>query len=671
MGIHPENAPGPQGRPFLTSETFKKVLLMNPLIHALCWTLLHSLWEGLVLALVAGTVMILSRKSSATYRYNLLCGLLLLFVITIGYTFYYQLHTADTGTANAANTATSANATNAANTATSANAPNATNALTTATSANAAHAANTAAHQPTAPSGAAPGSGFWAVRPIQVFVDYFNTHASVVVLVWFIFFMGRFVQMLSALVKAQRIRHYGHSPVPAEWEQKLGALMNRLQIYLPVRLLESTQIKVPVVMGYLKPIILLPIGLLNHLSTEEVESILLHELAHIRRRDYVINLIQGLLDTLFFFNPALLWVSSLIRLERENCCDDMAIRQTGSRQQFVEALVSFYAYTNPAPNQFALAFAAKESQLVSRVKRIVYKKNRTLNPMERGVLLGTLLLMGVSFTILAWTNAPDPTTRMEKMGYPGTGVSATQHMQTGNAQPNTLAEASPQPKAAPHPDTWATILPHVGRDTIPASTKDSTEVAEDDETAGKDPKSKDDDDPLVETPTKWKNLGYADHMHLNFLLALSEHGVTPSYVEDLKNLGYAKITLEEALDYHDHGVNPSNIETFNKFSGKHLTLDEVEEYIDHGVTVEYVQEMRQLSGKPITIEQAVEYRDHGVTKEFIKSFVPLGYNLSLDKAEELVDHGVSADYIRRVKAQGLKNLTLEQYERLHDAGFND
>ncbi len=658
---------------------------MNPLIHALCWTLLHSLWEGLVLALVAGTVMILSRKASATRRYNLLCGLLLLFVITIGYTFYYQLGHNNT----LSGTVLQPGAT-ASGTAQAAVAPPG------------AVQANGATAQPgtETPGSETPGSltsGQPGFRALQVFVDYFNAHASVVVVIWFIFFMGRFVQMLSALVKAQRIRHYGHSPVPTEWEQRLKALMDRLQIHLPVRLLESSQIKVPVVMGYLKPMILLPFGLVNNLSIQEVESILLHELAHIRRRDYLINLVQGLLDTIFFFNPALLWVSSLIRHERENCCDDMAIHQTGSRQQFVEALVSFYAYTNPAPNQFALAFAAKESQLVSRVKRIVYKKNRTLNPMERGVLLGTLLLMGVSFTIVAWTTAPGPGSRMEKMGYPGAGVPASQQVQTGttgaqtgamaqpnmvpNVQPFILAQPYPMAQPNPRPNVHYLGRDYLGRDTIPANAGDSSTADASDSSAadakdgaekgGGDKKSDDPDDPLVETPTKWKNLGYTDHIHLDFLLALSEHGVTPSYVEDLKKLGYANVSLEQALELHDHGVNPSNITEYNRFTGKHLSLDQVEDYVDHGVNIEYVQEMRQLAGKPITLEQAMEYRDHGVTKEFIKSFVPLGYNLTLDKAEELVDHGVNADYIRKIKAKGLKNLSLQQYERLKDAGFED
>jgi bla regulator protein BlaR1 len=79
------------------------------------------------------------------------------------------------------------------------------------------------------------------------------------------------------------------------------------------------------VIGNLKPVILMPIGLLTALTTEEVEAILMHELAHIKRRDYLVNLLQSLMEIVFFFNPAVLWISQLIKAERENCCDDLAL----------------------------------------------------------------------------------------------------------------------------------------------------------------------------------------------------------------------------------------------------------------------------------------------------------------------------------------------------------
>jgi beta-lactamase regulating signal transducer with metallopeptidase domain len=84
--------------------------------------------------------------------------------------------------------------------------------------------------------------------------------------------------------------------------------------------------------------------MLTTLPASEIEAILLHELAHIRRRDYLVNLLQSFSDIIFFFNPAVLWLSSLIRDERENCCDDIAIGEVKNKKQFIHALLSFQEY---------------------------------------------------------------------------------------------------------------------------------------------------------------------------------------------------------------------------------------------------------------------------------------------------------------------------------------
>src|SRR5688572_11218736 len=134
-------------------------------------------------------------------------------------------------------------------------------------------------------------------------------------------------------------------------------------------------------MGHLKPVILVPVGILTGLPAAEVEAVLLHELAHIRRHDYLVNFIQRAAEMLFFFNPALLWVSSLLRIERENCCDDIAIAKTKDKLQFVEALISFKEHSLRHP-QYALGLFGKRNLLIQRVSRIVHNRNKTLSPFE-------------------------------------------------------------------------------------------------------------------------------------------------------------------------------------------------------------------------------------------------------------------------------------------------
>jgi hypothetical protein len=153
------------------------------------------------------------------------------------------------------------------------------------------------------------------------------------------------------------------------------------------------RIRVPVVFGYLKPVIFVPLGLLASLPAEQAEAILLHELAHIRRQDYLVNLLQYIIEILFFFNPALRWLSALIRDERESCCDELAIGETGNPKAFVAALVSFREYLSFS-SALPVAFPGRNGSLVNRAARIVYKRNKGLDVAEK-----TLLLLGCVMAI--------------------------------------------------------------------------------------------------------------------------------------------------------------------------------------------------------------------------------------------------------------------------------
>ena len=110
-----------------------------------------------------------------------------------------------------------------------------------------------------------------------------------------------------------------------KWRQSLRRLCGQLRIRRPVRLLESALVDVPMVIGWLRPVILLPASALSGLTPQQLEAIIAHELAHIRRHDYLINLLQSLIETLLFYHPAVWWVSRQIRREREHCCDDLAV----------------------------------------------------------------------------------------------------------------------------------------------------------------------------------------------------------------------------------------------------------------------------------------------------------------------------------------------------------
>jgi hypothetical protein len=187
-------------------------------------------------------------------------------------------------------------------------------------------------------------------------------------------------------------------------------LAQRIGITRVVRILESTVVKTPMMAGVLKPVILLPLGMLAQLPPQEMEAILLHELAHIRRKDYLTNLLQCLAEILFFFNPAVLWISSLIREERENCCDDIAVGQVRDKRDLVSALVSFQEYNYL---HGALTFAGTKNHLLRRVKRIVHRENKTLDIREKFFLLACLFVTaGLTMAYTYQTPAPVKTSKV-------------------------------------------------------------------------------------------------------------------------------------------------------------------------------------------------------------------------------------------------------------------
>jgi bla regulator protein blaR1 len=183
-----------------------------------------------------------------------------------------------------------------------------------------------------------------------------------------------------------------------DWSKTLQALATKLDLNLSIALAESTEIETPMVIGYLKPIVLVPVGLFSGLTTEQIETIFLHELAHIRRHDYLINLIQSIVEAVLFFNPFIWILSAMIRREREYCCDDTVISKHGSALAYAHALTQLEeARLNR--NVLALNLAENRNQLLNRIKRIMEKSVKPYTGIGR---LVPVLLVFVGLTCASW-----------------------------------------------------------------------------------------------------------------------------------------------------------------------------------------------------------------------------------------------------------------------------
>lgn len=588
-------------------------LFSEKILQAICWTLLHSLWQGLVLASITGFLMIVSKKSSSTTRYNLISVVFVLFVIIVSFTFIREWSLLDENTTAAATTAA------------------------------------TDLYQ--LPANAAPNNNIHSDNLLgnylSIFINYFNTHASLIVTIWFIVFTAKCIRIFAGLVNIQRIRHYKISEVPDFWKDRIDELSYNLGIQKTITLLESAIVKVPVVIGILKPVILVPAGLIINLSPQEVESILIHELAHIRRRDYFFNLLQCFVDVLFFFNPAILWISSLIRNERENCCDDIAIQQTRSKKQFVQALVSFHQYNLSAPG-YAMPFAEKKSRLLTRVQRIVNNNNTTLNPAEKIVLIVSLFLFSVIF--ISITN----------------GQVTPQKKQTGQ----TKSAAQPAVQKSQKTNSQSAQSSGKKNNSSPNKKRTGASPATENISAREDQaESEAEQDANIET-NESESLGY-ENISADLLERMKQHGVSEDFLKGLHDAGYEDISPEKAIQLKDHGIDAGYINEFKTLGFDNISLEKAQELRDHGVSAEFMRRFNEMGFHDISLDQAIQIRDHGVGPDFVMSITQLGFkDMSLDKLIELRDHGVNADFINDFRKAGFTNISLDKAQELRDHGVN-
>ena len=190
-----------------------------------------------------------------------------------------------------------------------------------------------------------------------------------------------------------RLRHRGLSPLSEALLRTGHRVKERLGVDRAVEFVESALVEVPTVMGCLRPMILLPASAITGLSAAEIELILAHELAHVKRHDWLANFAQTVIEILLFYHPAMWWVSHQIRKERENCCDDMAVALGGSRTVYVQALMRLEEQRSP---RTAPVLAATGAKLIARVRRLLGQpEKKNANYHTTTWLAGLLVLVGI------------------------------------------------------------------------------------------------------------------------------------------------------------------------------------------------------------------------------------------------------------------------------------
>lgn len=203
-----------------------------------------------------------------------------------------------------------------------------------------------------------------------------------------------------------RIRRASLAGPPSRWAEAAARVAASLGVQRVVRVVDSAVVDTPAVLGGLRPLILLPIAALANLSPAQIDAILAHELAHIRRHDFLVNVLQTLAETLLFYHPAVWWLSERIRSEREHCCDLVAVSVCGDAVSYAEALTELESWRTADP---AFALAATGGSLIERIRRLLgVAPDAAPRSLGAGTIAAAAVLLVVSSGAAHYLRAAQP-----------------------------------------------------------------------------------------------------------------------------------------------------------------------------------------------------------------------------------------------------------------------
>jgi beta-lactamase regulating signal transducer with metallopeptidase domain len=447
--------------------------------------------------------------------------------------------------------------------------------------------------------------------------------------------------------------------VPFECHEAARRLAARLCLRRTVRLRGTSGGIAPSVVGWMKPVIVVPAAALG-LPFEQVEALLAHELAHIRRHDFLVNLLQNAVETLLFYHPAVWWLGRRIREERENCCDDLAVAVCGDRVIYARALSSLAELRDCAPD---FAMAASGGSLVRRIARLLGKSQPATHASSVWLVAviavcGAAALAGA--ILMAEEGGTNPQTVFTEP------LVSTPAGSTGQQQVALLAQAQAQPQQPP-------AAPAASSTPSAASAGSYISQLAD---AGYADLSVDD---LISFKIHGVTADYARTLqNAGFkpnpaeLVSMRIHGVTPEYAQALKAGGFANLTIDQLVSGRIHGVTPDAVEQLKGAGMGALTFDDVVSARIHGLTPEFVRGLKDAGFSTLTFDQAIAARIHGVDTNTARELREAGLgSLNFDEVITARIHGITPDFVRRAQQLGLKNLTFDRIVALKIHGVLD
>jgi bla regulator protein BlaR1 len=327
--------------------------IVNNLIKAIGWSILHSLWQGALIYGILFIALMAWPKMNARLKHNLAFGSLFLIFASFCFTFcsVFELPTTD-----------------------------------------AAAIKNIALNQ-------------YAYQDLTRLSTSFGikteAYFPVLAIVYSVGIAFQLIVLISGYFKLKRLKQASTLSVPTEWNTIFELILAQLKLNKTVKFYLSSKVNVPLVVGFFKPVVLFPVALATQLDLKQVEAILIHELSHIRRNDYLVNLVKTCIETLLFFNPFVWLTTKFIHIEREHACDDLVVNFTGTPLTYAHALLKLELLKDKQTPTFSLAATGTNQHLYQRIKRITDMKTNYMNAKQQFFILTLTIATVLS---LAWIN---------------------------------------------------------------------------------------------------------------------------------------------------------------------------------------------------------------------------------------------------------------------------
>jgi beta-lactamase regulating signal transducer with metallopeptidase domain len=596
---------------------------MNPTVEAIGWTLIHFCWQAAAIAASYRSLSSLAGRRSSNTRYLLALGALLLMFATAVVTFGFEMHS-NASLSEAPGTRTWM-------------VPDTFSPVITARS--------------------EPGKPGAALQPTSSDLTSSNLMMSVPQLpvlrlidgLWLLGVLVLSLRSLGGWWLIQRLHATSTVEAPAQVRASFRAIASALKIHRPVLLRVSSAVTGPVTVGALRALVLLPVSAATSLSPDELEVVLAHELAHVRRADFFWNLVQTLVETLFFFHPAVWWISGRIRHERELCCDDLALSVCPDPLVYANALFELEQQRSRI-GQLSMALNGHQPArtLRMRIARILGEPVANTTSREPFSLAAAAVVL-----VVLLLPVPQVMASLKP------------------ASPRDHAQVAASTAAAAAPVAAASVVP-----AAPTPAQVTVSVAEpkpDVEAAAREAEA-----PQQNAREEGEKGDYIDRMkaagydvELDKYIAMKVQDVTPEYARAMSQLGFGKLSADQLIACKVQGVTPEYIAKIKSSGFAVKTIQDAISYRIFEVTPEFIAGMKDAGFDGLTSQQLLALRVQGVTPEYARSIKAQFPGASSDDLVKTRIFNINAAFIASAKRHGFTDLTLEKLVKLRISGVLD